>query len=164
MQRRERRTGVSVPHGPTSGAEARFPFLDLIGTSGTRALPGPSRAGFIWRSSKSQKQVPHRAFGPVRNDKGCWVGSAVCAALKRRSSTVVYAAVDSIPSEAKAKSKAKSTATDRSARSTRTTPTPTAPGFARWTAEGGCPHIYLGGRSLIHLAYRSAEALRHPKA
>jgi hypothetical protein len=39
----------------TSGAEARFLFfLVLSGTSGTRALPGLSWAGFVERASKSK--------------------------------------------------------------------------------------------------------------
>ncbi len=40
---------------------------------------GRLRSG--WRrsggSGRSQQRVPHRAFGPVRNDKGCWWGMAV---------------------------------------------------------------------------------------
>jgi hypothetical protein len=55
-------------------------------------------------SGKVKQQVPHRAFGPVRNDKGFGVGlrsaeallhpTALYAALERRSFTVVLAAVE----------------------------------------------------------------------
>ena len=30
-------------------------------------------------AAEHQKQVPHRAFGPVRNDKGCWWGGFFAA-------------------------------------------------------------------------------------
>jgi len=72
------------------------------------------------------------------------------AALKRRSSTVVpCGGCGPLSSTSKARSTPRSKATDRSVRSTRATPTPRAPGFARWTAEGGCPHICFGGLNPI---------------
>jgi hypothetical protein len=52
--------------------------------------------------------------------------------LKRRSSTVVLAAIEVHHFKSKVKS------SGQSVRSTRT-----APDFARWTAEGGCPHMSI---------------------
>jgi hypothetical protein len=54
-----------------SGAEARFPSVRAL-RHDWKSCPSRSfvERGFVERSGKSQQQVPHRAFGPVRNDKG----------------------------------------------------------------------------------------------
>jgi len=154
---RDATKGVSVPHRRTSGAEARLPFPTAL-RHDWKSCPSRSCS---WRDlrlvSQLQQQVPRRAFGPVRNDKGCWAfrgaGSAappltLRAALKRRSFTVVLAArEDILRSKSRTRSTSTSKATERIVRPTRATPTPKAPGFARWTAGGGCPHIYLRGLS-----------------
>ena len=60
--------GRLSPHAP-QGLKPGALFLRLCSTTGSRALPGLSRGWFVERSSDGQQQVPHRAFGPVRNDK-----------------------------------------------------------------------------------------------
>jgi hypothetical protein len=114
----QRRAGVSVPHGRTSGAEARLLFPVLIGTSGTRALPGVSRAGLVEGTGKRQQQIPHRAFGPVRNDKGSfWV------ALRGAEAPLFHSGAggggDLVSSRAESTARSKSKAADEGVRSTR---------------------------------------------
>ena len=101
----------------TSGAEARF-FLVL--TARLKSCPSRSFAGRVCRVLRqSQQQVPHWAFGPVRNDKAL-ISGWLYAALKRRSSTGGTCG-GALPSTSEARSKATSTskATGRSVRSTR---------------------------------------------
>ncbi|MFZ0321588.1 MAG: hypothetical protein WAL56_20860, partial [Candidatus Sulfotelmatobacter sp.] len=49
---------AAVPTWRSSGAEARFLFLVLIGTTERRALPGFLRAVLVVGAGKSQQQVP----------------------------------------------------------------------------------------------------------
>jgi hypothetical protein len=86
---------TGIPQGLKPGSF----FLVLIGTTGSRALPGLSQAGFVVGTDKNQQQVPHRAFGPVRNDK---VGEGV--GLSQRLSAAppkikISAAVVEVPSK-----------------------------------------------------------------
>jgi hypothetical protein len=73
---------VSAPRGCPQGLKPGSFFLILIGTSGTRALPGLLWGGVHLGLKRDQEQVPHRAFGPVGSDKGCWWGVGVFAALE----------------------------------------------------------------------------------
>jgi hypothetical protein len=53
----------------------------------------PRRRTGVFVPHGQQQLQHHRAFGPVWNDKGCWLGGGVFAALKGCSTLTLYAAL-----------------------------------------------------------------------
>ena len=108
---------MSVLHGLASGAEARFFFW----TDRHEWNSCPSRAFAGWVHlvlQQNQEQIPRRAFGPVRNDKGLFWWLYV--ALKR---PLFHGGAggggDFGGDQAKSRARSRSKAADKSVRSTR---------------------------------------------